>query len=586
MTRTFDVPFKPKPPTRRESIVFRCKTALLQVQRAGVDRFDGRIRRHAKGGDLKEEAVVAVSKTPLWTETEPREKYLLAGKIQNLRLAAASLNGLEIQAGRTFSFWKQVGRTSRAKGFAEGRELREGCIVPSVGGGLCQISNALYDAALQAGFEIVERHAHTQVIPGSLAEQGRDATVFWNYVDLRFSSENAFRIEAKLDAETLTVRFRGTRTRLREGPKNEQFAISGGGPNSCATCEVNECRRVVPVASNPNFGRTAFLLDEFMPEFDEYIKESRAGDDLLLIPLDGKRFRKSNYAWTTDGFGDVRQSLFVTAKRSFRSRKLAAQGAARQRNLLEMYEKLAASYAKLLRFDVLHVVVQQDLLPFLWKNGHLDGRTFDVLMTALPMKELQKRLDRAHSLHPESTTLGDFRADPDLIATETEALRHARKIVTPHTSIASLFPNRGNLLSWRSPKSEMRGRTNNVRPRIVFPASTVGRKGCYELREALQGLDVSVVLLGPPLEGGDFWKGFKIETGNEWLETADLVVLPAFVEHKPRRLLLAAAKGVPVVASTACGVGNVEGIETVEPGDVVELRERVVSALARLQSAV
>ena len=216
----------------------------------------------------------------------------------------------------------------------------------------------------------------------------------------------------------------------------------------------------------------------------------------------------------------------------------------------------------------------------------MGGRTFDVLMTALPMNELQKSLDRAHSLHPESTTLGDFRADLDLIAAETEALRHARRIITPHTAIASLYPNRGELLSWKLPKTERRSRTNNIRPRVVFPASTVGRKGCYELREALRGLDVSVVTLGPTIEGDDFWKGFKIETGIDWLKTADLVVLPAFVEHKPRRLLIAAANGVPVVASTACGVGNVEGIETVKPGDVVELRESVVSALAGLRAVV
>ena len=66
-----------------------------------------------------------------------------------------------------------------------GRELREGCLVPSIGGGLCQLSNALYDAALRAGLQVVERHRHTQVVPGSLAESDRDATVFWNYRDLR-----------------------------------------------------------------------------------------------------------------------------------------------------------------------------------------------------------------------------------------------------------------------------------------------------------------------------------------------------------------------------------------------------------------
>jgi hypothetical protein len=73
-----------------------------------------------------------------------------------------------------------------------------------------------------------------------------------------------------------------------------------------------------------------------------------------------------------------------------------------------MYEHLAESYARRLKFDVLHLVVQQDLLPFLWKGGYLGGRTFDVLMTSLPMSELQRTLDEAAKLHPESTTLGDF----------------------------------------------------------------------------------------------------------------------------------------------------------------------------------
>ena len=92
-----------------------------------------------------------------------------------------------------------------------------------------------------------------------------------------------------------------------------------------------------------------------------------------------------------------------------------------------MYEELAASYAAKLTYDTLHVVVQQNLLPFLWRSGDLGGRTFDVLMTALPMDEIQKRLDHAARLHPESTTLGDFRADNSLVECEREALAHAAK---------------------------------------------------------------------------------------------------------------------------------------------------------------
>lgn len=571
-----------KIPSRAEALIFRGKTLLLQIRRGVRDVFDSPAKRFGKTSDLTEQPTVARSTTALWTETEPQERFLLAGKIHNLRLAIRELDGLEIPAGEVFSFWKHVGRTNRRRGFVAGRELREGCIIPNIGGGLCQLSNALYDAALQANYEIVERHAHSQIIPGSLAEKGRDATVFWNYVDLRFKAEKSFRIDAKLDDRNLTVSFRGEKQRSERLYKLNRIAIHNDHPNSCATCEMGDCHRVIRQAENPDFGKTAFLVDEFSPEFDDYIQTTRTCKDLLLAPLDGTRFKKANYAWTSKGFADFKQSLFVTAMRSYKSRKLSAQGKTRQLNLLAMYEKLAESYARRLKFDVLHVVVQQNLLPFLWKNGHLGGRSFDVLMTALPMNELQKRLDFAHLLHPESTTLGDFRVDAKLLNAETEALQNAHRIITPHSDIASLFQNKAELLDWKIPSTDKIAPKRNQIPRIVFPAATVGRKGCYELREALTGLNVTLVLLGSIIEKQDFWLGFDIEKGGgDWLENADLVVLPAFVEHKPRRLLFAAAEGIPVIASKDCGLENINGIETVEAGNVAQLRRKILSVISR-----
>ncbi|MEP7038886.1 MAG: VanW family protein, partial [Acidobacteriota bacterium] len=426
---------------RGQAAVFRVKASLLQLKRGFENFLDSKIKHQKISGELNTAPVVAESKTPLWTESADEEQFLLAGKVHNLRLVAKKLNGLEIPAGEIFSFWKNVGQASRLKGFVVGRELREGCIIPTTGGGLCQISNALYDAALKANFEIIERHAHSQIIPGSLAEQGRDATVFWNYIDLQFRSPNAFRIEAFLGKDHLSIKFKSENKPKkvlqisRNGAKNNLQA-SNQNPNSCATCGVESCFRSLKPKANFNFGKTAFLVDEYSPEFDEYIQKTRGEKDVLFIPLDGKRFKKANYAWNLQGFARTKQSLFTTLERSYKSRKLAAQGAQRQKNLLAMYEKLAESYAKNLRYDVLHVVVQQNLLPFLWKSGVLGGRTFDVLMNSLPMREIQKRLDFAVSLHPESATLGDFRADANLLEAETEALQNADKIITPHTEIA------------------------------------------------------------------------------------------------------------------------------------------------------
>jgi len=568
-------------PTKSQALIFRGKTALLQARRGITNLFDSSLKKTTKFNNSSNGFVIGESQTPLWTESDPNEQFLIAGKIENLRLVAKNLNGLEIPANQVFSFWQQVGRASRLRGFVVGRELREGCIIPTIGGGLCQISNALYDAALQAQFEIVERHAHTQVIKGSLAESGHDATVFWNYVDLRFRSDTAFRIEATIGKSHLSVKFKSDskKTSLIQIEKNKEVEngrVEKTAPNSCATCGVESCFRSLEVKPKTDFGKTAYLVDEFSTEFDNYVQETRSKKDLLFVPLDGKRFRKANYAWSKNGFAKTKQSLFTTAVRSYKSRKLSSQGAERQKNLLAMHEKLAAGYAKQLNYDVLHLVIQQNLLPFLWSSGALGGRTFDVLMNSLPISEIQKRLDYAYSLHPESKTLADFRADKYLIKAEKEALKDAEKIITPHREVASLFPDKVFLLDWHIPKKQKRVKPNNKKFTIVFPASTVGRKGCYELREALNGLDIKLLKLGGEIEGDNFWAGFDTEKADsQWDEKANLIVLPAFIEHKPRRLLHAIEKGIPVIATNSCGLGESDGVETIRAGDSVNLKVKI-----------
>lgn len=576
--------------TYAQALIFRSKATLLRVRRGFLNLSDRNLRRFPFDSSLNSKSIVAESKTPLWTESAAEEQFLLAGKVHNLRIAVKKINNLEVPANEIFSFWTHLGRANKRNGYVAGRELREGCLIPSVGGGLCQLSNALYDAALKANFEIVERHAHSQVVPGSLAEQGRDATVFWNYIDLRFKSPTAFRIEAKLDKDFLIVKFRSEaklskfiQIARRNGKNEDQKSKSKNQtPNSCATCGVDECFRSIKPPKNLDFGRKAFLVDEYAPEFDEYLQTTRNAKDALFVPLDGTRFRKANYAWTKKGFAETRQSLFVTFERSYKSRKLAAQGASRQLNLLAMYQKLAESYAESLKYDCTHLVIQQNLLPFLWQTGALGGRSFDVLMSALPMKDLQKTLDFAANLHTESKTLGDFRADERLIEAENEALQNADKIITAHTAIAALFPNRAALLDWKMPSERKISKTKNAKLNVVFPASTVGRKGCYELREAVRDLDVKIIGLGAQLEAADFWSGFDYEKGaDDWITKADLVVLPAFVEHKPRRLLQAVANRIPVIASVNCGLENVASIKSIEAGNVETLRSAIKDFLAK-----
>jgi hypothetical protein len=578
-------------PTLSGALAFRFKVALLRLRRRAVNGFVYRDARHRRGEGLASAQVLAESRTKLRTETGAQEGSLQAGKVHNLRLAVRRLDGVEVPAGEVFSFWAHVGRATRRRGYAPGREVREGCIIPSVGGGLCQLSNALYDVALQAGFEIVERHAHTRVVPGSQAAAGRDATVFWNYVDLRWRSPRAFRVEASLGRDHLIVRLRGERApavptepRPADGAQAGTAQTGAHAGGECFSCGVVECfRNVTPEKAGERTGRSAFLLDEFWPEFDAHVRAERAGDDLLCVPLDGRRFGKPNYAWDTEGFGEVRERRLATALRSLASRRLAGQGAARQRALLKHARSLAEAHAASLTFDVSHVVVMQHLLPYLWMGGHLGGRSFDVLMGGMPMWRLHEVLDAAAALHPESPTLADFRADGALVRAEREALASARRLITPHAAVASLYGERAVRLGWSLTRAE---RVDGRGGRVVFPGPAVGRKGAYEVREAARRMRLPLVVKGSQPEGDDFWDGLNVERRGpgDWLEGAGVVVLPAFVENRPRALLEALARGVPVVATAACGLGEMEGVYGVAAGDVDGLCgaiERALSAGAR-----
>jgi glycosyltransferase involved in cell wall biosynthesis len=110
----------------------------------------------------------------------------------------------------------------------------------------------------------------------------------------------------------------------------------------------------------------------------------------------------------------------------------------------------------------------------------------------------------------------------------------------------------------------------------------VGRKGIYELRAAIHGLEIKLMTRGPLLEGKDFWDGLQVDQGgddDDWLAGATAVVLPSFAENRPRKLLEAVARGVPVIASTACGLENISGVMNVPAGDVRSLRAEIEKVL-------
>ncbi len=567
-------------PSLIDLLTFRSKATLLQLRAGIINRWVKPVQKYPKASALLHQPVIAELITPLRSVQDTLEDRFVVGKIQNLRVALQYIHEIEIPKNGVFSFWKQIGQPIQRRGYVIGREIRQGCLIPSIGGGLCQLSNALYSLALNTGLEIIERHAHTQIIPGSLAEIGQDATVFWNYVDLRFKVQEALRIEAILTSDALVVRFRGEKLESVPKPIVETQPTKSfiDTAHQCDTCNVSACIRHIPEAvSQKPVGRTAYLVDEYWPEFDRYIQTQRTTQDLLVLPLQGQRWHKANYAWNPHGFQQVKTATLMTLRRSLASRQLSAQGKSRQQQLLKNDQQLAKAYARRLAYDVTHIVVMQHLLPFLWREGHLGGRTFDVLMTRLPLSVLQYRLDQAHCKYPQSPTLGDFRTNPELVEAEHQALQSARRLITPHTDIAKLFPSKTILLDWSLPivaTPPAKGKS------ILFPASALGRKGAYDLREVAQALDLQLYLLGTELEGKNFWAGVKVLRSQiDPLTDIGLVVLPAYVEHNPRLLLRAIAHRIPVIASTACGLEQVPGVTNIPTGDLPALKQAIQSLM-------
>lgn len=153
---------------------------------------------------------LACHSSPLERSPGAVEPGLQRGKEHNVAVAARLLDGLLIGPNKIFSYHHVVGRPSRPRGFRVGLELHNGIPSRGVGGGCCQVSNALYLVALRAGLRIVERHRHgLDLFPDHdrTVPFGCGATVFFNYADLRFENPLPYNVLLKTTVQdrTLTV---------------------------------------------------------------------------------------------------------------------------------------------------------------------------------------------------------------------------------------------------------------------------------------------------------------------------------------------------------------------------------------------
>ena len=109
-------------------------------------------------------------------------------RVNNIRQVASILDGTLVRPGETFSFNQSVGPRTKAAGFDEAPVIRDGVLTPGVGGGICQVSTTLFNAAFFAGLPVVERRPHSFFIDHYPV--GRDATVSYGAVDLKFRNDS------------------------------------------------------------------------------------------------------------------------------------------------------------------------------------------------------------------------------------------------------------------------------------------------------------------------------------------------------------------------------------------------------------
>lgn len=130
-----------------------------------------------------------------------------ADQIENLKLALAKIDGTVIKPGEVFSFNETVGERLRQWGYRGAPTIYEGKIIDTPGGGLCQLSSTIYNAALLSGMEIIERKPHLWVI--NSVGPGRDAAILYDKIDLRFKNNlhHSITVRGELTNSLLIVRF-------------------------------------------------------------------------------------------------------------------------------------------------------------------------------------------------------------------------------------------------------------------------------------------------------------------------------------------------------------------------------------------
>jgi vancomycin resistance protein YoaR len=133
-----------------------------------------------------------------------------AGRTENLRIAAATVDGTLVLPGETFSLNGFLGERTPEKGYHPAPAISGGRLVRDYGGGVSQMATTIFNNVFFSGLADVHHKPHSFSI--SRYPEGREATVNWPTVDLKWKndSDTAVLIKASVGSQ-VTVSFYGTK---------------------------------------------------------------------------------------------------------------------------------------------------------------------------------------------------------------------------------------------------------------------------------------------------------------------------------------------------------------------------------------
>ena len=151
-------------------------------------------------------------------------------RIHNVQLVSHLVDGHVIAPGAVFSFNDATGARTADKGFKEAPVIINGELQTGLGGGVCQVSTTVFNAAYEAGLPIVARTNHALYI--SHYPQGRDATVNYPDVDLKFTNDTGhwLLLRTFVGPSSLTVALYGTPVHRRVVSETDPLVVSGPTP--------------------------------------------------------------------------------------------------------------------------------------------------------------------------------------------------------------------------------------------------------------------------------------------------------------------------------------------------------------------